>query len=86
MTVHSPLLRSCIEIGRHCDHFIDANPQATISRRIVHWRATVDEDAHYCRAVPYDAGTPSGTAGQAAFGLFTVSMRSRILPRSRFAI
>jgi hypothetical protein len=27
-------------------------PQATISRKIVPWRATADEDAHYCRAVP----------------------------------
>jgi hypothetical protein len=28
----------------------------------------------------------SGTAGQAAFGLLTDAMRSRLLPRSRFAI
>jgi hypothetical protein len=37
-------------------------------------------------ALPHGERIAASNPGQAAFGLFTVSILSRILPRSRFAI
>jgi hypothetical protein len=41
--------------------------------------------AHATRSANFGRPAKLHSVGQAAFGLFTVSIRSRILPRSRFA-